>query len=253
MSCEYYEDAVAAYDRLAPFYAIYSKKREAYLRGVERLIAAQSRGAHSLLDLGAGNGTRALRIAAAAGIDTVILLEPSSRMAESRSNSTELWQMRAEDLRSENVIQRFDVITCLWNVLGHVPAIGRERVLRTCEQLLSPTGRIFLDLNHRYNARSYGWTATCARWLRDVFLRDTRAGDVTATWKIGETQISTYGHVFTHRELAALVGAAGLEIEERIVIDYNDGYVRRLPWLGNLLYVLRCRSRIESSSAPATS
>lgn len=254
MPCEHYEDPVTAYDRLAPFYGTYSKKRKAYLRSVECLIAVRSGGAHSLLDLGAGDGTRALWIAAAAGIKTVILLEPSSGMAESGSNSAEFWRVRAEDLRSEAIAQRFDVITCLWNVLGHVSGVGsRERVLRTCEQLLTPTGRIFLDVNHRYNARSYGWTATGARWLRDAFLRDIRAGDVTATWQIGEAQVSTFGHVFTHREIAALADAAGLEIEQRVVLDYNNGSIRRLPWLGNLLYVLRHSSRIESSSAPATS
>ena len=254
MSCQHYDDPVAAYERLAPAYATCARARQQYLHGVEREIAARTRDARSLLDLGAGDGTRAKRIAAAAGIGTVVLLEPSAAMAGASRNSAELWRMRVEDLCPDRVSPRFDVITCLWNVLGHIPASDRQRVLKLSAQLLSPGGRIFLDVNHRYNARSYGWITTSARWLWDVLTHDVHGGDVTAVWDIGEGQsISTYGHVFTHREVSALAEAADLRIEERIVVDYKNGSLHDLPWLGNLLYVFRRSSRRDSSSAAATS
>jgi hypothetical protein len=50
-----------------------------------------------------------------------------------------------------------------------------------------------------------------------------------------------------------LANEAGLELEERLVIDYEDGRIRRFAFEGNLLYVFRRRSRIDSASAPQTS
>ena len=250
---EYYDDPVAAYDRLAPAYLAFSKRREPYLRAVEREIIARIRGGvDSLLDLGAGDGLRAARIAESAGIAPVVLVEPSPAIAGLAKTTAEIWRIRAEELSASLVIERFDVITCLWNVLGHVRGENRSQVLEAAAKLLSPRGRLFIDVNHRYNARAYGWFTTSRRWAHDALTRNVKTGDVTAIWDVGEGRsISTYGHVFRHREIAELAEAAGLEIEERIVIDYDDGSVRRLPWLGNLLYILRHSSRMASSSAPA--
>ena len=135
-----------------------------------------------------------------------------------------IWAMRAEDLHRQP--GSFDVITCLWNVLGHVlSTAARVGVLRQFERLVSPEGRIFIDLNHRYNARHYGALATAARLLRDRVWPGDRNGDVRVTWNIEGCRISTTGHVFTHREVAALSRAAGLHIEKRFVIDYASGEV----------------------------
>ena len=59
--------------------------------------------------------------------------------------------------------------------------------------------------------------------------------------------------VFTDHEVRRLAAAAGLRIEERIVVDYDSGKVRRFAFEGNLLYVFHRSSRIDSSRAPHTS
>ena len=255
MQNEHFDDPVAAYDRLAPQYAGFANRRDAYLRAVETIIIGRLPGAtNSLLDIGAGDGSRALRIAASAGIRKIVLVEPSAGMIPQVSSDAEIWRIRAENLNAGTISERFDVITCLWNSLGHVPEDrNRRHALLSMAQLLSPHGKLFLDVNHRYNAQSYGVTATCARWLKDTIHRDPRNGDVTANWKICGARVSTYGHVFTHREIVRLAQGAGLDIAERVVLDYENGSVRRLSSLGNLLYIFSRSSRIESSSAPATS
>jgi SAM-dependent methyltransferase len=252
---EYFDDPVAAYDRIAPEYSAFSERRKVYLRAVEDLIVSRIRGGPlSLLDVGAGDGSRALRIAASSGIQRVVLVEPSLGMNQDVPSTAELWRVRAEGLNPDTISERFDVVTCLWSSLGHVVGYKcRQRALSNIAQLLTPTGKMFLDVNHRYNARSYGLTATCARWLKDALTRDLRNGDVTASWRIGESRVSTYGHVFTRGEVMPLAQSAGLQLESRLVVDYENGSLRRLPWLGNLLYIFRCSSRMDSSSAPATS
>ncbi len=173
--------------------------------------------------------------------------------ASDESPHIEIWPFRAESLPAESASQRFDVITCLWNVLGHIAAENRGCTLRAVAQLLNQNGRFFIDVNHRYNLRAYGSLRTCARWVRDRLFPGESNGDVLANWNVGESSISTYGHVFTHREIVRLATAAGLELEERIVINYEDGRIQRFAFQGNLLYVFRRSSRIDSSSAPQTS
>ena len=268
VNTEHFDDPVAAYDRLAAHYTDLTRRRESYLRSVEReIISRIPAPSWSLLDVGAGDGTRALRIASQSGIERMVLVEPSREMASKSLEPAEVWPVRAENLTpgcAENVgtaeggcpcmiTERFDVITCLWNVLGHIPtAEKRQHALSTIARLLSPSGRFFLDVNHRYNLRSYGVLPTSRRWIHDRFVTNQKNGDVTAHWSFSDVNVSTYGHVFTHREVMGLADAVGLNLEGRLVIDYSDGRACRFSFQGNLLYIFRSSSRIDSSSAPQT-
>jgi 2-polyprenyl-3-methyl-5-hydroxy-6-metoxy-1,4-benzoquinol methylase len=232
-------DPVAAYDRVAPVYACLAKQRGAYLDAIDRIVVSEiPPGSRSLLDVGAGDGARAGRIAEAVGLRDLVLLEPSAVMRSHCPEQANIWDLRAEDLRCRQ--GSFDAITCLWNVLGHILSIAaRVAVLRQFARLVPLEGRIFIDLNHRYNARHYGAVATAARFLRDRVSPGDGNGDVTVTWSVEGRLVSTTGHVFTHREFAAMAQAAGLRIEKRFVVDYASGTLRRRSFEGNLLYVLR--------------
>jgi SAM-dependent methyltransferase len=238
-------DPVAAYDRIAPFYARLAEERRAYLDAVEQLVAAEiPPGSRSLLDAGAGDGVRAWRIARAAGLRDLVLLEPSVAMRSRCPAEATLWAMRAEDLSGQR--GSFDVITCLWNVLGHVfPCAARIEVLRQFARLASPAGKIFIDVNHRYNARHYGVLAAATRFLRDRVSPGDTNGDVTVTWNMEGNRCVTAGHVFTGREFTSLTRAAGLSVEKRFIVDYATGQLRRWSFAGSLLYVLRRPSRQE--------
>jgi 2-polyprenyl-3-methyl-5-hydroxy-6-metoxy-1,4-benzoquinol methylase len=219
-------------------YARIAIRRRAYLDTVERLvIAGIPPGSRTLLDVGAGDGARAARIAKAAGVEGLTLLEPSTVMRSYCDAQAAIWAMRAEDLHGRE--GSFEAITCLWNVLGHIlPASARVEVLRQFARLAAPRGKIFIDVNHRYNARHYGAAATAMRFLRDVVSPAGSHGDVRVVWDVEGQRCATTGHVFTHREIAALTHEAGLCIEKRFVIDYAKGELRRRGWEGNLLYVL---------------
>jgi hypothetical protein len=250
-------DPVDAYDRLAPFYSEIANTRKKYLESIERLIIARiPSGSRSLLDVGAGDGTRALRIATGAGLDDAVLLEPSQNMVRSCPAATEVWAIRAEELDSRGSAARrawtgrkFDVIICLWNVLGHIrPAATRTQVLGELGGLLSSQGLLFVDVNHRYNVRSYGLCKTFSRLIYDQFSPGEANGDVIASWKCGTSHCATYGHVFTHQEIRKSVAASHLRVEERLVVDYDSGMVRKSSFEGNLLYVFRRSHSGEQSS-----
>lgn len=238
-------DPVTAYDRIAPVFAELAGQRRAYLDAIERLIVAGiPPGSRSLLDVGAGNGSRARRIARDSGVSELTLLEPAIAMQQ---GSPEMVSLRAEDLHCLD--RRFDVILCLWNVLGHIfPAAARVEVLRQFARVLSPQGKAFVDVNHRYNARQYGVLPTIARYVGDRFRWRSERGDVAVRWDLGGIACSTKGHVFTHREFQSLCASGGLKIDKRIAVDYATGCPRRWTTGGHLLYVL---SRPASPSPPS--
>jgi 2-polyprenyl-3-methyl-5-hydroxy-6-metoxy-1,4-benzoquinol methylase len=233
-----FSDPVDAYGLIAPVFTRLAEQRRPYLDGIDRLVVSEMPpGARTLLDVGAGNGARARRIARARGVTELVLLEPSLAMQGSGCADVRIWTMRAEELHS--VQAQFDVITCLWNVLGHIfPSAGRIEVLRQFGRLVSPKGKIFIDVNHRYNASHYGALPTALRFLRDRMSPDEKNGDVAVSWEIEETRCTTVGHVFTDAEFHSLSLAAGVRIEKRFVLDYATGAQRRWSFKGNLLYVL---------------
>jgi SAM-dependent methyltransferase len=247
-------DPVSAYNRVAPFFSEIAQRRKKYLESIDQLtIARIPSGSRSLLDVGAGDGKRAMQISRKAGLHDVVLLEPSAGMMKESENAVRIWRIRVEDLKLENLNSAergcgFDAITCLWNVFGHIrPAKTRVQVLARLARLLSPEGVLFLDVNHRYNARSYGLLKTAGRFLHDrLWPRETN-GDVNVNWKFGEVDCRTYGHVFSDREMRQLASEANLVVSERVVVDYDTGEIKRREWEGNLFYVLRRRSSASDS------
>jgi 2-polyprenyl-3-methyl-5-hydroxy-6-metoxy-1,4-benzoquinol methylase len=228
---------VAAYNAFAPFYSGYAVARTPYLRKVEDVVITHAPRAGSLLDVGAGDGSRALRIAQATKLTRVVLLEPSAGMRAQCPPDVEVWPYSASEIPDSGF--QFDVITCLWNVLGHLEGAGqRVSALVQCRKMLAPQGMVFLDVSHRYNAESYGWSMTLLRMAGDFFLRSEKRGDVSVTWKAGPKTIHTTGHVFTHREIKRSVSLAGLKILKRWIISYETGRESKLPLRGHLLYQL---------------
>jgi SAM-dependent methyltransferase len=234
------QEPVAAYDRIASEFARISEERRAYLDGIERLVIAEvPRTARRLLDVGAGDGTRTLRIVKATGLKDFVLLEPSAGMRGKWPSEVCGWPIRAEELPTKH--DRFDVITCLWNVLSHIhPGEARAEVLRQCGRLLSPQGVLLIDVNHRYNARHYGFFPTLLRRARDRFFPGEENGDVTVRWMVDGTVCATKGHVFTDAEFRRLVKRAGLTVGKVFAVDYRTGEIRRWNYGGSLFYVLQC-------------
>jgi SAM-dependent methyltransferase len=232
-------DPVSAYERIAPVFARLVERNQAYCEAVDRFVISQiPGGSRSLLDVGAGDGTRASRIAQAAGLTWITLLEPSAAMRRNYSAGADVWAIRAEEL--PGMQGRFDVITCLWNVLGHIfPLAARVKVLRQFARLIAPGGVILADVTHRYNARQYGALPSAIRLLHDLVSPLARNGDVRVVWEVDGQRCATSGHVFTGREMRWMVQASGLKIVNRCVIDYASGERRHWPFEGNLVYAMR--------------
>jgi SAM-dependent methyltransferase len=231
------------YDLLAPHYREYSGRRETYLRAVDRFVIEQApRGAKSLLDVGAGDGIRGLALAKALGVETIVFCDNSAEMAARcrQLGAAEVWNCPAEQLPQST--QRFDVIVCLWNVLGHLPTNrARVRALRAMRRLLSAGGVLFLDVNNRHNAPAYGWLRVAGRMSLDAMRPDPRRGDAAIEWNIAGQRIPGSGHLFTAGEVERLFRAGRLRVDVRTAIDYSTGMASRWIFRGQLVYRLTAR------------
>lgn len=228
---------IDAYDALAPSYKSYAEGRRSYIRVINDIVIARARHGASLLDVGAGDGNRAIEIGRSVEARRVVLVEPSAGMRAYCPEGSEVWPCSILEIPADT--PSFEVITCLWNVLGHVQDEQRRlHALNKLRKLLLPGGVIFLDVSHRYNAASYGWTKTVARMAADIFFPSEKNGDVIVSWNTGAHAISTQSHVFTHREMRNLFSSAGLKILRRWVVNYETGTKCRVAFGGHLFYQL---------------
>ena len=228
------------YDELAAHYRSVSADRAVYLRAIEEIIIRRIAGnADSLLDVGSADGHRAMRIAGLAHISSVVLVEPSAGMRKfcQQNTQAEIWPVRAEELPEAE--SRFSVITCLWNVLGHIETNQKRlTALARMRRLIRDDGVIFVDVNNRYNAMNYGVLPTVGRMLHDLVAPSETNGDAKVTWTFGEQQIRSPTHVFTPREVAKLLYDADLSIKQKFAVDYRTGQVRGSTFAGQLLFEL---------------
>lgn len=230
--------AANAYDALAPHYREYAKRRSAYLDAVDRLILESTpRPAGHLLDVGAGDGVRGMRLARELGATRVVLCEPSAAMADycRRLAPDAVWECAAQDLPATD--ERFDVVLCLWNVLGHLPdRAARVAALRAMRMLMQPGGSLFLDVNNRHNSSAYGLWRVLGRRLVDFVAPDERRGDAVFEWKIAERGFPAAGHLFTPAEIESLIEESGLTVCHRCAVNYATGVASASPFRGQLVY-----------------
>lgn len=234
------EDSAEIYNALAPHYREYSRKKSAYISGVDRFILDHTPvGAQSLLDVGSGDGIRGMSLAKQMNIGTIVLSDVSENMiAKCRElNPSDVWQVPAQNLPDTG--QRFDVITCLWNVLGHLPGRdARIRALKRMAGLLSNKGLIFFDVNNRHNGSAYGFFRVFARIVTDFLKPDERRGDASFNWPIGDLLFPAMGHLFTPAEIQGIIASSGLNIKNRVSVNYATGTHSLSPYQGQLVYIV---------------
>ena len=228
-----------SYDALAPHFAAYARSRAPYCDAVDRVILSRLRGrSGALLDVGSGDGGRAVRLAKAAFMTRLVLSDPSQRMvAQCRQPQvSEVWCTAAEELPAGPA--SFDVVTCLWNVLGVVDGTERRIVaLKRMGALLAPNGRMFVDVHNRYNVRTSGPFLVWARMIRDRLWSSEVNGSVAFTWSVAGERIPSRGYLFTAGEMRRLFTLSGLRVINRCFIDYKTGDLRGY-WGGQMLFEL---------------
>lgn len=226
------------YDEIAPYYQNYFKKFENYHESVNKLVLDHLKPHYNLLDIGSGDGVRIKYLIDESCITNYVCTEPSEQMYNKLSSlfGEKAYQMDATSLSTLSA--KFDCITMLWNVLGHISRSSQLTLFANIFSLLKPNGIVMFDVNNRYNMSSYGFFECSRRLVYDYFFYDWKNGDTKFSISINEQTIAGNGHIFTPFEIEKLYSDTNLKLKLRKFINYRTGSVSNMFFKGQAFYVL---------------
>ncbi len=225
------------YDKMAASYETLMDQRNTFLLAVESLIFELSSGksVNNYLDVGCGNGIRSMRIMEGLKPEHSLLIDESKEMIQAASFlRNEKVQVEKCDFLEMKSNAPFQIITCLWNVFGHLESKSlRLAFLKQMHSLLDQNGLLFIDINNRYNVNQYGWPNVMRNMLRDI-LRLKDSGKF-ALQKEGDIS-----NVYVHNpfEFDKLITEAGFSRLRKIYIDYRTGHAVKSFIRGQTVYCI---------------
>jgi 2-polyprenyl-3-methyl-5-hydroxy-6-metoxy-1,4-benzoquinol methylase len=228
------------YTRLSNSYGEYANKRSRYISSVNEFIFREAGHPKTFADVGSGDGLRGHLIGDRFGTKTT-LIDNSDGMLKLEAEISGVTVLKA-DISSVmfDRTNKYDLVTCLWNVLGHIPTPEKRLgALKNLSSILSESGILFIDVNNRYNIANYGLFSVAKNIFMDLFASEDRRGNFALKIDTKAGVIDTEVHIFCHSEIMKLAKAAGLSVSKRIVVDYKTGKERRCSCFGQLAYMLR--------------
>lgn len=228
------------YTNNCDYYETTKVKKAAYMEAVNRLILENFENS-PILDVGCGDGTRALNIFSGrtkkiVGLDSSIGM---CRKAE-RNGIPKCFNENIANVskNTKNMFcGKFGTVICLWNVLGHIIQLrDREMAVKNMADFLGNDGLLFIDVNNRLNMNNYGlfsFLLNCFSW---IFKREKGVFELP----IDDSTVEVY--LSTEREIKDLLEKNGFYIERLIFINYNNGKVEDSWARGQILAI--CRKKI---------
>ena len=230
------------YNLFTKEYGDYSKERFSYILSVNKIIKKKYSSPKKILDIGCGDGERIKQLSCFWNTKEIFLVDQSESMLNIAIKNTGFTGVKADigkDVFFEDNF--FDLITCLWNVLGHIE--NEERCLFALKSFKNKidknSGIIIFDINNRYNIFQYGLVNVIRNIIKDLYNYNFKNGDFLLSIPIVDKSLNTNVHIFNPFEMRRLIEKAGLVIEDEIYINYRTG-VRVPSWLfGQILYIIK--------------
>lgn len=208
-----------------------SADRVDYIHGVNKIIYMQaSQLVENYLDIGCGDGARGNQIIKYIRPKFSTFTDPSPDMI-SKARGGMADEYINQPTHKLTTSKKYDVITCLWNVFGHIETKSlRLKSLVKIYNLLSDKGVCIIDFNNRYNVNHYGALSVFRNILKDLFLYKNRG------WYNLTDNSQVYIHSF--KESRALIKETSLKIKRCLYVNYNTGNLERSGWSGQPVYIL---------------
>ena len=192
-------------------------KRSAYLNAVDNYIYANCKSPF-ILDVGSGDGLRIRKIAERLNANVTTIDITNKSFVDCCELGFNAYQ---DDIENFCINRFFDVITCLWSVLGYVNPVYS---LKNMKAMLAKDGVLFFDVNVRYNFAEYG-TYNCLRnMLIDLFKCPSR-------FPIGGCDV----YLFDYWELDSILLNLGFKFK-KVYLNYSNGQKTNI-FFGQLLYI----------------
>lgn len=222
------------YDSIATSYSEQSKRRLAYLNAIDDYIVGKisNLSNSNYLDIGSGDGRRAIKIAQSIPEVQLTLVDDSTGMLHQvEDDSVTVHNLSFFDYKTT---KKFDVITCLWNVIGHFPDKDfRLQFFKSVEHVLADKGRLFFDVNNRYNINHYGTKNVMKSLVKD------RNNDSENGWfTLGEADEQTKVYIHNPFDIEEYLKDTSLKIIDTLYVNYESGKVEDTFFEGQLFYIL---------------
>jgi len=196
--------------------------------------------------MGCGDGVRGRNLFQKIKGDDLLLIDNSPKMIalskKLKTDNIRVNRFNISKLNAVNIIKgKFDIILCLWNVFGHIPTEqGRLNALNNMRNLLNPNGRIYIDVNNRYNIIQYGLKNVVVNIIKDVVKTNKINGDFGLQISTpSDLKIKTICHIFTPTEIKNLIKLSKLEMIKEIPVNYLTGLIEKTIFGGQLFYILK--------------
>lgn len=227
--------SIKFYNSFAPYYGGKTKNRRRYREAIDNLIVNSGIETNVFLDVGSADGKRAVKLASKLRPEKLFLID----------NSPKMFKFYLKDVKNSILVDistakldkkiNADVITCLWNVLGHIEnQRSFENALINMQDMLSNGGSLFLDVNNRYNYVNYGIWNVLKNLLKDIFFYKWSNGNFKVSVKLGYNRIHCYVHIFNPFELFFTVKRLGFKVKKILFVDYDTGKLSKNPFKGQM-------------------
>lgn len=233
------------YDNFAPYFRSYSHKKSSYIKTVDKLILSNlpdQRG--YIADVGSGDGVRGVYLFRKIKGDKLLMIDNSQNMVKlaerHKRKNIEIKKLDISKQLSREFKGKFDIVLCLWNVLGHIPSNKKRlQTLQNIKMMLKEDGKAFVDISNRYNVKHYGLNKVMYNISRDILHPSYTNGDFSYKIPIDdEIELDSTCHFFNPFEIRDLIKKAGFVIEKEFSINYSNGNIQRTFFEGHLFYTL---------------
>lgn len=231
------------YDLIAKEYKNISLKKKIYLNSVNKIIIKYLRKKKNILDAGSGDGLRLEKIRKKLKNKNFSAIEPSKKMYGlfKKNSKIPIKNIGLENIKDLN--QKFDAITCLWNVFGHVSTNEKRlNILKDIKKKLNPKGYLIFDVNNRHNAKQYGIIKIIYRVLVDKFFFNEKRGDAKYEIIQENKKVKGNGHLFTIGEIELLIKKSNFQLKKVYFVNYSNGKVEKTPFFGQILVILEANN-----------
>ncbi len=228
------------YSLLADNYSDYANIKNKYIQRVDSLIINNcQKSPLNYLDIGTGDGKRAINIAKLVKAKYTVLSDSCEEMlANVEKNIAD--EVILYDITEKYFFKRkFDLITALWNVFGHIDnEESRLTSLYNIYNILEDGGRFYFDVNNRYNIDNYGLGNVLINIFRDIIPFFNDSGDFNFEINVNGKSVPSFVHIHSPFEIFTLIKKTKFQVNKVYVIDYENGTLKNSYFKGQLLIEL---------------
>lgn len=209
------------YDNLSKTYVQISEKRKKYLDSIDQEILnfLRSINVSSILDVGLGDGRRSNKYIKTLNFSEKNFygLEPSSKMyLKALNNLKEITNVYNKNVESYETNKKFNVIMCLWNVIGHVSNL--EIFIKKISKLSEHNGYFIFDFNNIYNLQTYGIKNFLSNLLLSLF-------KTKYSYKVVHENNDTMVNYYKPSYISKILSLNNFQIIKKIHINYQNGTI----------------------------